>query len=202
MRKLALNFYLRDEVDQISRELLGKIIVIASGKDILKGRIVETEAYAGITDAASHAYKNRKTARTSVMYENGGTAYLYHCYGMHLLFNIVTHQKDIPHAVLIRAVEPLFPVQELPKKGRRLPGSGPALVTKLLGMTIEQNGQSVLSKEFYIGDDDYTPDSIDVTPRIGVDYAGEASKWLYRFIIQHHPYVTPHPFNQKAIPIL
>jgi len=202
MRKLALNFYLRDEVDQISRELLGKIIVIASGKDILKGRIVETEAYAGITDPASHAYKNRKTARTSVMYENGGTAYLYHCYGMHLLFNIVTNKKEIPHAVLIRAIEPLFPLPESSKKGKRLPGSGPALVTKVLGMNMDKNGKSVLNKDFYVGDDGYSPESVAVTPRIGVDYAGEASKWLYRFIIQHHPYVTPHPFNQKAIPIL
>ncbi len=201
MQKLGADFYLRAEVELIAIELLGKILVMSTGRQKRLARIVETEAYAGVIDAASHAYKNKRTPRTETMYMNGGTAYVYLCYGMHYLFNVVTNEKDIPHAVLIRAVEPLFPIPDTTKKSKRLPGSGPALVTQLLGINNSHNGISVLDKEIYIADDGYVPTSIAVSPRIGVDYAGNAAKWLYRFFIDEHPHVSPHVYNNKAIKI-
>jgi DNA-3-methyladenine glycosylase len=202
MQKLGADFYLRDEVELIAKELLGKVLVIQSGKQKFPARIVETEAYAGAVDAASHAFKNKRTQRTENMFMQGGSTYVYLCYGMHYLFNVVTNQKDIPHAILIRAVEPLFDVSHQLKKGKRLPGSGPALVTKLLGINLSHNGISLIHNELFIADDGYVPASIAVSPRIGVDYAGNAAKWLYRFFIDGHPHVSPHVYNNNAVKII
>ena len=107
MCKLTRDFYLQEDVVKISRELLGKVLCTKFNGKFTSGIITETEAYAGIPDKASHAYNGRRTKRTEVMYGMGGTAYVYLCYGIHHLFNIVTNKKDIPHAVLIRAVKPL-----------------------------------------------------------------------------------------------
>src|ERR1051326_5291563 len=107
MRKLPLSFYLRDDVVKISKELLGKFLVTdINGEGITSGMIVETEAYAGEIDRASHAFGRRYTKRTQVMYEEGGRAYVYFIYGFYNLFNIITNQFNIPHAILIRAIEP------------------------------------------------------------------------------------------------
>jgi DNA-3-methyladenine glycosylase len=97
---------------------------------------------------------------------------------------------------------PLFEVPQQFKKSKRLPGSGPALVTKLLGIDLAQNGISLLKNNFFISDDGYIPASIAVSPRIGVDYAGNAAKWLYRFFIEGHPYVSPHVLNKTAVKII
>ncbi|HWJ30567.1 MAG TPA: DNA-3-methyladenine glycosylase, partial [Flavisolibacter sp.] len=105
MKKLPLSFYLRDDVVKIARELLGKVLVTNWEGELTSGRIVETEAYAGEGDKASHASKGR-TDRTEVMFGEGGTAYVYLCYGIHQMFNLVTNKAGIPHAILIRAVEP------------------------------------------------------------------------------------------------
>src|SRR5665647_828748 len=107
MKKVPLSFYNREDVVKIARELLGKIIVTHINGQLTTGRIVETEAYSGITDKASHAFGNRRTSRNEHMYSPAGTAYVYICYGMHQMLNIVTNEKDIPDAVLIRAVEPI-----------------------------------------------------------------------------------------------
>ena len=105
--KLDRAFYEREDTAAIARELLGKLIITRFDGVETTGRIVETEAYCGITDRASHAFNNRRTARTEIMYRKGGVAYVYLCYGIHHLFNVVTGKKDIPHAVLIRAIEPV-----------------------------------------------------------------------------------------------
>src|ERR1051325_3024892 len=105
-KKLERSFYTREDVVSISRELLGKFLMTKMNGTVTGGMIVETEAYNGIEDRASHAYNGRRTARTEIMYSVGGTSYVYLCYGIHHLFNIVTNEKDIPHAVLIRAIEP------------------------------------------------------------------------------------------------
>ena len=107
IKKLDYFFYSRGDVLKISKELLGKILVTQFNGQITSGRIVETEAYRGEIDKASHAYGGRKTKRTEIMYGEGGTAYVYLCYGIHHLFNVVTNKKNIPHAILIRALEPL-----------------------------------------------------------------------------------------------
>jgi DNA-3-methyladenine glycosylase len=112
MIKLPPSFYERDDVVLLARELLGKILVTAWDGVRTTGRIVETEAYAGLQDKASHAYRG-KTPRTEVMFETGGTAYVYLCYGLHQMFNIVTAKKEVPHAVLIRAVAPLEGIGEM-----------------------------------------------------------------------------------------
>ena len=106
MTKLTLDFYQREDVLTISRELLGKVLCTNFYGKLTRGLIIETEAYAGITDQASHVYGGRRTKRTEIMYAPGGIAYVYLCYGIHHLFNVVTNVKGIPHAVLIRAIEP------------------------------------------------------------------------------------------------
>ncbi|MBS1655586.1 MAG: DNA-3-methyladenine glycosylase, partial [Bacteroidetes bacterium] len=107
MIKLPLSFYQRSDVLQIARELLGKIIVTRWNGITTSARIVECEAYNGIIDQASHAAGGRRTARTEIMYKEGGHAYVYLCYGIHQMFNVVTNDKDIPHAILIRGAEPI-----------------------------------------------------------------------------------------------
>lgn len=202
MQQLGLDFYLQNDVAAVARQLLGKVLVHHRNGNELAARIVETEAYAGIPDRASHAWGGRHTKRTAIMYAQGGIAYVYKCYGLHQLFNIITNQQGIPDAVLIRAVEPLGNLQiEKPVRGR-LPGSGPALVTQLLHLGMEHNGTSLLQQTIYIADDGFRPGQVAVSRRIGVDYAGAAARWLYRFLIHKHAYVTPHPVNQEAILLL
>src|SRR5882672_8744572 len=113
LKMLNENFYIRKSVVKIAQELLGKIIVTLFDDLLTAARITETEAYNGVVDKASHAYNNRRTKRTEIMYAEGGAAYVYLCYGIHHLFNIVTNLKDIPHAVLIRAAEPITGVDAM-----------------------------------------------------------------------------------------
>lgn len=193
MKKLPISFYLRDDVVPIAKELLGKVLVTAFDGKITSGRIVEAEAYEGETDKASHASKGR-TKRTEVMYGEGGTAYIYLCYGIHQMFNIVTAKKNRPHAILIRAVEPLdgsnIMLERIGKT--KLDGtltSGPGKVGKAFGFHTSQCGLSLLSDEIYIADDGFVVKKKDIvsSPRIGVAYAGEHAKWHYRFYIKGKP---------------
>ena len=117
--KLERDFYIRENVVLVAKELLGKVLFTKINGKITAGIISETEAYAGITDRASHAYNNRRTARTEIMFAEGGTAYVYLCYGMHHLFNVVTNKKDIPHAVLIRAIKPIDGIPTILKRRNR-----------------------------------------------------------------------------------
>ena len=197
-KKLKAYFYNQSNVLSIASQLLGKVIVKKDEHNILMARIVETEAYEGITDPASHAFQNKHTIRTSTMYKAGGTAYVYLCYGMHRLFNIVTNKKGIPHAVLVRAVEPLNVDISISNISKRKPGSGPALVSQCLGIEMHHNGISLIGDDFFVADDGYKVNSISVSPRIGVDYAGDAALWPYRFFITGHAYVSPHKLNRKA----
>ena len=105
--KLQKDFYQREDVLTISRELLGKVLCTQFEGELTSGIIVETEAYAGETDQASHTYGGRRTLRTEVMYAPGGVSYIYLCYGIHHLFNVVTNFEGIPHAILIRAIKPI-----------------------------------------------------------------------------------------------
>lgn len=185
---LSLSFYQREDVVLIAKELLGKIIVTKFDGIITSGRIVETEAYNGIIDKASHAYNGRRTTRTEIMYQQGGTAYVYLCYGIHHLFNVVTNSKDIPHAVLIRGIEPLVGVENMMRRSNKIKndktiGKGPGNVSKALGISIKHTGHSLLSKDLFIEDDDYTINSANIItgPRIGIDYAQEDALLPYRF---------------------
>ncbi len=197
VKKLDESFYDRTDVLKISRELLGKILVTHFDGVITSGRIVETEAYAGEADRACHAYGGRRTARTEAVYGPPGTIYIYICYGMHHLFNVVTNKKDIPHVILIRALEPMEGISTmLNRTGKPVQDytltKGPGNVSCALGMSKEHSGSNLLSREIYIADDGlkYKKDQILVTKRIGVESAREDAERLYRFIVKGNPYVS------------
>jgi DNA-3-methyladenine glycosylase len=196
MKKLPLEFYLRDDVVQIATELLGKVLVTQWEGQLTSGRIVETEAYAGQIDKASHAYKG-KTKRTEVMFGEGGISYIYLCYGIHQMFNIVTNVNGTPHAILIRAVEPMDGIALMLERTAKkvLDYSltrGPGNVGKAFGFHTSQCGLSLLGENLYIADDGYTPDTSQIisSPRIGVDYAGADALLPYRFYIRGNPFVS------------
>lgn len=195
--KLPPSFYQGNNVVKIARELLGKVLVTTFDDITTAGRIVETEAYNGAVDKASHAYGNRRTARTEVMFGEGGLAYVYLCYGIHHLFNVVTNARDTPHAVLIRAIDPMIGIENmLLRTGKRKLDStltkGPGNVSKAMGIFTSHTGMSLQSDELFIADDGYRLKSsmIGVTPRIGVDYAAEDSLLPYRFVVKDNAFVS------------
>lgn len=196
MQKLPLSFYLRNDVLKIAKELLGKVLVTNWNGEYTSGRIVETEAYAGETDKASHASKGR-TARTDVMFQEGGKAYVYLCYGIHQMFNIVTNKEKIPEAVLIRAVEPINGIDIMLKRTAKKKidetlTRGPGNVGKAFGFHTSQCGLSIMSDELFIADDGskVLKSMIGTSPRIGVDYAGTHAALHYRFFIKGNQYVS------------
>ncbi len=168
---LKKNFYKRDS-RIVAKELLGKKICY---KD-KEGIIVETEAYT-TNDPGSHAYM-KKTKRNQIMYKEGGALYVYLCYGMHYLMNIVTDEKNVPSAVLIRGIEPL---KNISKKT-----NGPGLLTKALGITKEHNGLSVTGSTIWL-EEGITPEEIVQTKRVGLS---RGKKLPYRFYIKNNPYVS------------
>ena len=199
MKKLPLSFYLREDVLQISKELLGKVLTTNFDGQLTSGRIVETEAYEGELDKASHAYKGR-TTRTEVMFGSGGRAYVYLCYGIHQMFNIVTAIRGTPHAILIRAVEPLLGKDIMMKRTGKKNwddkiASGPGKVGKALGFHTSQCGLLLTGNKLFIADDGFTASEKDIvaSPRIGVDYAGDHAEWHYRFYLKDNPYVSRQP---------
>lgn len=197
MEKLSLEFYLRNDVLQVAKELLGKVLITNFNKKRTGGRIVEVEAYNGIIDKASHAYNDRRTKRTETIYAEGGAAYIYLCYGIHHLFNVVTNIKNVPHAILIRAVEPVFGIDIMMKRTNKKKGNvsltrGPGNLSKALGLSTLYNEVSLTGDEIYIVSDGVvvSKNEIIATPRIGVDYAGKDALLPYRFIIKDNPFVS------------
>jgi len=196
MQKLPVSFYLRNDVVKIAKELLGKILVTNWNGEYTSGRIVETEAYAGETDKASHASKGR-TARTEVMFNNGGTAYVYLCYGIHQMFNIVTNKEGHADAVLIRGIEPIKGIDIMLKRTgkKKLDETltrGPGNVGKAFGFHTSQCGLSMVSDEMFIADDGFkiSKSIVMTSPRIGVAYAGKHAQWHYRFYLKGNKFVS------------
>jgi DNA-3-methyladenine glycosylase len=194
---LDRSFYDRADVAKIAKELLGKILITWFDGQFTAGRIVETEAYNGAVDKASHAYGNRRTARTEVMFGRPGTAYVYLCYGIHHLFNVVTNKKDVPHAVLVRALEPLHGIDVMLDRTRKqmLDNTltrGPGNVSKALGIFTSHTGLDLIESNLCIVQDQYEVKkrAIGITPRIGVDYAGPDALLPYRFVVKDNPYVS------------
>lgn len=193
-KKLNKSFYLSDSVVELAKALLGKFICTnISGRGITSGMITETEAYAGITDRASHAYGGRRTKRTEIMYMEGGVTYVYLCYGVHSLFNIVTNKKNIPDAVLIRAIKPADGKEVMLKRSNKKilnvkSGTGPGNVSKLLGIHYSHTGLSLLGNEIWLEDRGVkiSENKIISGPRVGVDYAGKDAKLPYRFRISEN----------------
>jgi len=197
IKKLDNSFYDRPDVVRIARQLLGKVLVTELEGGRTSGRIVEVEAYNGVVDRASHAWSGRRTRRTEVMYREGGTAYVYLIYGIHHLFNVVTNKKDIPHAVLVRALEPLEGIPVMLKRTGKVKldhslTRGPGNLSKAMGLATLHTGYSLYEGEIYIGDDGHRvrPAEMVATPRIGVDYAGPDAALPYRFFVKGNPYVS------------
>jgi DNA-3-methyladenine glycosylase len=197
MKKVPLSFYNRKDVVKIARELLGKIIVTNFNGKITSGKIVETEAYVGIIDKASHSFGGRRTSRNEHMYSAAGTAYVYICYGMHQMMNIVTNEKEIPDAILIRAIEPLEGIEIMLKRtGKnkldKTLTRGPGNVGKALGIFKHHSGLFLLDDEIFLMDNgEKNPDeNIGISKRIGVESAGTDALLPYRFYVKGNQYVS------------
>lgn len=191
MRTLPHSFYRRPDVTAVARDLLGKVLATHMDHTYAAGIITETEAYAGETDRASHAYGGKVTERIRVMYGPGGFAYIYLCYGIHHLFNVVTDRQGIAHAVLVRAIQPLEGHQEMLRRrgGTKLTTGGPGTLTQALGIRTEHNGADLSGPMIRIEDRGIRVRDEDVQtgPRVGVDYAGPDALLPYRFrtVIRH-----------------
>ena len=184
---------------QVSKDLLGKVLVSNFDNIKTSGIIVETEAYRAPDDKASHAYQNRFTDRTKVMFEKGGLAYVYLCYGIHHLFNVVTAKNGMAHAVLIRAIEPFEGLDMMLKRrafDRIKPQltAGPGVMSKALGITTTYTGTDLTNSTSNIWIEDhgksFKPNSIIESPRVGVDYAEECAQWPWRFRVEGNKWTS------------
>ncbi|MGZ8552210.1 MAG: DNA-3-methyladenine glycosylase [Chitinophagaceae bacterium] len=200
MKKLELDFYKRENVLEIAEELMGKLLITKKDGISTWGRIVECEAYAGAPDKASHAFGGRRTNRNEIMYADGGVAYVYLCYGIHHLFNVVTNIKGIPHAILIRSLEPVKGIRDMLLRTAKTQMDntltrGPGNVSKALGIHTSDSGTMLTGREIFLADDGfvYSRKEILTSPRIGVDYAGNDALLPYRFYVKGNPYVSGKP---------
>ncbi len=197
--KLPSEYFQNTDTLFLSRNLLGKYLLTSwADNSVTGGMIVETEAYMGAEDKASHAYKNRRTKRTEAMFHDGGICYVYLCYGIHHLFNIVTHKNGTPHAILIRALEPVEGIDIMKKRVPQSKGnsnrytSGPGLLTKALGITTTHTGKPLTGPHMWLEDRKTSigDNLIIAGPRIGVDYAKEDALKPWRFYIKNNPWVS------------
>ena len=197
---LPTEFYLRKDVIQIARDLLGKVLCSRINGQETSAIIVETEAYRAPDDKASHAYNNRRTARTEIMFGPGGMAYVYLCYGIHHLFNVVTAPSEMAHAVLIRAVEPLGNVPlMLERRGMAVLAprltAGPGSLSKALGIRTSHTGTDLMDPSGPIwildGGRQIPSKNIIASARVGVDYAEECADWPWRFRIGGSQWTSP-----------
>jgi DNA-3-methyladenine glycosylase len=202
--KLSLSFYRRNNVVTVARELLGKILITRFNDILTSGRIVETEAYNGIHDKAAHSYNGRRTNRTEVMFHEGGVAYVYLCYGLHHMFNVVTDVKEVPKAVLIRALEPLSGIDTMMQRRKKTKPDftltkGPGSAAQAMGIHTRHTDTPLTGNDIFICDDGYQPlrKEIIASPRIGVDYAEEDALLPYRFYINGNKYVSGKTSERK-----
>jgi DNA-3-methyladenine glycosylase len=194
--KLPLEFYLRPNVLTVAKELLGKLLVVPrSNGERVSGKIVEVEAYRGPEDRASHAYGGRRTKRTETMYRSGGVAYVYFVYGMYYQFNVVSGIVDVPHAILVRALEPVEGLELMRERRHSHPDrnltSGPGKLCIAMGIDRELNGADLLGDQVWLEEfETVTSRRIAKGPRIGIDYAEEYIDKPWRFWIKDNPYVS------------
>ncbi|MEO6177061.1 MAG: DNA-3-methyladenine glycosylase [Flavobacterium circumlabens] len=195
--RLGFSYYLNQDVLFLAKDLLGKVLYTQIDGAISAGIIVETEAYFGVQDKASHAYGGRRTNRTETLYRQGGISYVYLCYGIHNLFNMVTSVEGEPHAVLIRAIEPLIRI-DLIEARRNMPAakaaisSGPGSAAKALGIDRTFNEKDLTGEEIWVEDHGirYPDDAIAALPRVGVAYAQEDALLPWRFFVKDNKYVS------------
>jgi DNA-3-methyladenine glycosylase len=192
---LPLSFYLREDVVAISQELLGKVLVTEIDGYITSGIITETEAYKAPEDKASHAFNNKRTPRTEVFYREGGIGYVYLCYGIHSLFNVITNNENVPHGILIRSIEPIEGIAKMMERRRKTKvdktlTSGPGALSQALGISVKYNAVSLIENVIKIEDRGINPGKIIATTRIGIDYAEEYKLMPWRFYIEGNPWVS------------
>ncbi|MCU0422794.1 MAG: DNA-3-methyladenine glycosylase [Bacteroidia bacterium] len=196
MHKIQPNLYLNGDVTLVAQLLLGKKLCTSINGYYCSGMITETEAYAGINDKASHAYNHKRSSRNEVMYHSGGIAYVYLCYGLHHLFNVVTNVEGIPHAVLIRAIEPIDGIEWMIKRRKYNKidpnlSNGPGKLTQALGINMVDNGSNLNGKRIWIEEFRSIPEhQIISTSRIGIDYAEEDALLPYRYYIRNHQWIS------------
>lgn len=197
-KKLPLSFYDRDDVVQIARDLLGKVLCTNINDVFTSGIIVETEAYNGRTDKACHSHIHGRTKRTEIMFGRPGKAYVYLCYGIHHLFNVVTNEEGLADAILVRAIEPLSGVPTILKrrgksKLERSVGGGPGIASQALGISTAHYGTDLLSDMIWIEDHNSVLNQKDIiaSPRVGVDYAGEDALLPWRFRVKGNKFTSP-----------
>lgn len=197
--RLPRSFFLNSDVVQVSKALLGKYLLSYIDGSLCSGKIVETEAYRAPDDKACHAYNNRRTERTKVMFERGGLAYVYLCYGIHHLFNVVTAKQEEAQAVLIRAIEPVDNIEKMLerrafKQLKPQLTAGPGVMSKALGITTQHTGVDLLHPDspIWIEDRGTTINENDIiaSPRVGVAYAEECAHWDWRFRIKGSPWTS------------
>lgn len=196
--RLKANFYRREDTVQIAKELLGKLLVTNFNGIRTSGRITETEAYKAPEDKACHAYLNKNTKRTKTMFLAGGVAYIYLCYGIHHLFNVVTGPEGSAHAVLIRAVEPVEGLTIIQKRRGGMAvkpqlTAGPGVMSKALALHKHYDALSLHEDNslFWIENaKSLAPNQIIASPRIGIDYAEECVDWPWRFHINGNRWVS------------
>jgi DNA-3-methyladenine glycosylase len=195
--KLSKEFYLREDVIQISKDLLGKSLFTKIDGKLTGGIIVETEAYRAPEDKASHAFNHRRTARTEIFYKEGGISYVYLCYGIHYLFNIITNIKDTPHAVLIRAIEPNEGIDTMLKRRKKTKPTfdltaGPGSMSMALGINSRHNGLDLTGPHVWVEDNELAIPEKNIlkSPRVGVAYAEEYASKPWRFRIKDNPWTS------------
>ncbi len=190
MSKIKSDFYLQENVVALAEALTGKLLVTKIDGKITSGIITETEAYNGTVDKASHAYNGKRTARNEHMYNKGGISYVYICYGIQTLFNVVTNKKNIPHAILIRAIKPLDGIETMLKRrgkkamDKKLTG-GPGTLSQAMGIRLSDSGINLQGNRIWIEDTGFVPEKsqLKITARIGVESAGRDAKLPYRFLL-------------------
>ncbi len=194
VKKLPREFYNRD-VLTVAEEILGKTLVHITKDGVVKGKIVEVEAYNGLCDKAAHSYKNLRSKRTEIQYGEGGYAYVYLIYGMHHCMNIVVNRENLPEVLLLRALQPIDGL-ELMKKRRKTENvkmlcNGPGKLCQAMEITREHYGEDLCGENFYLENTpSVKPEEIVRTKRINIDYAKEAVDFPWRFFIKGNPYVS------------
>jgi DNA-3-methyladenine glycosylase len=194
--KVQPEFYLREDTLQVSRDLLGKLLVVPdeNGRRV-SGMIVETEAYMGEIDRAAHSFGGRRTARNEITYAGGGHVYVFFIYGMYYQLNFVTGPAEVPHVALIRGIEPVEGIELMRERRGPMPDknltSGPGKLTIAFAIDRSLNGEHLLGDRIWLEDHKtFSDDEVAAGKRIGIDYAGEYAEKPWRFRVKNNPFVS------------
>lgn len=198
LKPIPKDIFLNNDIVFLSKYLLGKYLISDIDGLQVMGKIVETEAYAAPDDKGSHAFRNKRTERTEIMFGEGGIAYVYLCYGLHHMLNVVTAPKETAHAVLIRAVEPLKGLDIMRKRRNGIKSynmsNGPGKLCQAFGISRLQNGMDLCNstQEIWLAENEpIEEDHIMCSPRVGIAYAQECANWPWRFRIKKSKWTSP-----------